>query len=229
MLSWAEMHRRLGLRYDRNFFTHKTDTRTKHRFYWIYLAEALDNRARQAYMIAKKVNKNHSVKATVYNELVKDSTVDIAQCESNPAYLCELLQKMYITGFIKGGSEIYGLLTAIRPFTSRSVTGMGKAYNDDIAPTNKLDPRTKCRYAMNGLYVKKAMAKAVIAQWIPQRHIVSEVRERNPYAQAKWNRYSFITFHAFCDELEQVQPFTGGFDGIGHNGLKNFTIDCQNV
>jgi hypothetical protein len=202
LISWAELHRRMGLKYDKQFFTHNLIQEKKQKFYWIYLAESQTNKARQAYMVAKQVNKNHSVKATVYNELVKDSSVDIALCESNPQYLCDKLQSLYKDGFINGGSEIYETLVRIRPFTSRSSTGMGKEYHGDITHTGKLEQHVKSRYSVLGAYIKQRMSSALVSQNVGVRTLESEARQRNPYCFVKWNKHNFTTFHAFCDEIE---------------------------
>jgi hypothetical protein len=202
LISWAELHRRLGLKYDKQFFTHNLIQEKKQKFYWIYLAEAQTNKARQAYCVSKKINKNHSVKATVYNELVKDENVDIALCESNPQYLCERLQSLYKDGFVNGGSNIYDTLVLIRPFTSRSSTGMGKEYHGDTTHTGKLEPHVKSRYSVLGAYIKQRMSSTLVSQNVGERTLESEARQRNPYCFVKWNKYNFTTFHAFCDEIE---------------------------
>jgi hypothetical protein len=206
--SWGDIHHMLGLPYKKEFFSHTTTTDRKQRFYWVYLAEAMDNKARQAYSVIKKVTKNHAVKAEVYNAIKQDGRIDTERCESDAAYFLQSLQGLYKSGFVHGGSKSYETLTLIRPFTTRSATGMGKAYNEDFTPTGKLGPQEKARYSMLGTYIKKAMARAMVAESVPISTLESDARERNPHCRVMWNKWNHTTFHAFCDDIRPLEART---------------------
>lgn len=206
--SWGDIHHLLGLNYKKDFFTHTITTDRKQRFYWVYLAEAMDNKARQAYSVIKKVTKNHAVKAEIVNAIKQDGRIDTGRCESDAAYFLQSLQGLYQSGFVHGGSDSYEILTAVRPFTTRSATGMGKAYNDDATPTRKLGATEKARYSMLGTYIKQAMARAMVAECVPIDTLESDGRARNPHCRVMWNKWNHTTFHAFCDDIRPLGPRT---------------------
>jgi hypothetical protein len=204
--SWHNVHELLEITYDKKFFTSppKKENET-HTHYWIYLAEIVNNKDRQDYMIIKKLNKNHNVKADLLAAL-KQQGVDINKCEST-TYLLNQLQQLYIKSFVVG-SNIHELLCAIRPDNNRSCVGMGKAWQPEIVSRlNRTSAKNEYdRLAMLASYVKKKMKTQGVAIIQRPGTIESELRQRNSECHVMYNKHNKTTFQALCDDITVAQP-----------------------
>jgi hypothetical protein len=207
--SWHTIHERLEITYDRVFFAmpNKIKEDDKRTFYWIYLAEIEYNKSRQAYMIHKKLNKNHEVKTAVYTELKKQNT-DLAMCDKSPGHLLIQLQSLYINSFVFG-SEIHDVLVSIRPDTNRSCIGMGAAWSNDAGQRiKKTDKQLYTKRAMRASYIKSKLVKENIAVIQAVGTIESECRMRNKECHVMYNKANKTTFQAMCDDVIVKQPRT---------------------
>ncbi len=206
--SWHNVHEQLQLPYTKQFFTHpliKENEKEKQPFYWIYLAEIVDNKSRQDYMIIKKLNKNHNVKADLLAALQQQGA-DMQQCSNNPAYLLNQLQALYIQSFVVG-TEIHDLLIAIRPDNNRSCVGMGKAWQSETkSRLNRTTGKNEYdRLAMQASYIKKKMKQQGIAIIQRPGTIESEIRGRNKECHVMYNKHNKTTFQALCDDIAPIQ------------------------
>lgn len=205
--SWFTIHEHLGIAYDKIFFELPNKINNERRtFYWIYLAEIQDNKNRQAYMIIKKLNKNHELKAAIYAEL-KRKGIDIVMCEKSTGHFLIQLQNLYIDSF-RFGSEIHDILVSIRPDTNRSCIGLGKAWtNENHGRINRHDNKLLYdRLSMQASYVKKKMVKQKVAVVQQTGTIESDVRSRNKDCYVMYNKAEKSTFQAFCDDIITRQP-----------------------
>lgn len=206
--SWHNIHEQLSIPYDKQFFEYpaKSNDNEKRTFYWIYLAEIVDNQERQDYMIAKKLNKNHNVKAELFAAM-QQRGVDLQQCEKSPSYLQAQLQALYIDSFVNG-SEIHDLLCVIRPDNNRSCVGMGKAWQSESnARLNRTTGKNEYdRLAMLASYIKKKMKVQGIAIIQRPGTIESDVRGRNKDCYVMYNKRNKTTFQALCDDISVKQP-----------------------
>jgi hypothetical protein len=202
MISWYDLHERLGITYDKQFFIKpKKIENEKTSFYWIYLAEIQHNKNSQAYMICKKLNKNLEVKTALYVELQKQG-VSIERCDKEPAFFVEQLNQLYIKSF-RFGSAIHDLLVHIRPDTNRSCIGLGKAWHGDTGNIlkKKENPKEFNRYASQGTYVKRKMSAEKIAVVQSIGTIESDCRMHNSKSYVIYRKETKTTFQAFCDDI----------------------------
>ncbi len=203
MISWHELHSRLGLAYDKKFFELPEKIKDEKRLYhWVYLAEIENNRQQQSAAIVRKLNKNHETKNKLMNELQRRGR-DVEYCSRNTAYLLDCLSDLYKDGF-KFGSEIQFILNDIRPFTDRSCRGLGKAWHMDLP--HVIDRKEQIRVSMLASYVKKCMQQQQIGHVHKNTTIESLERTRNINCWVMWNRWNKSTFHAFCDTVQARQP-----------------------
>lgn len=211
LVAWKRLHHLLGMNFIPEWFVKppKLDNeKTTH--YWVYSAEIHANKESQTYMVCRKVAKNHAVEAEFYNEL-KGAGADIERCESDGQYLCAQLLKLYVNGFVNGGSASYELLRDIRPDTNRGILRLGIVYNDqdgDIEP-RKLSEADRLRYSMRGAYVKRMLVKEKLATVQQGGTVQSECRQRNKHCTVKYNKGetaaakkygAFTTFTRLCDD-----------------------------
>lgn len=205
--SWATIHERLFITYDRQFFAmpEKLNDDDKRTFYWIYLAEIEYNKGRQAYMIQKKLNKNHEVKTALYIEL-KRRGADLAMCDKSPGHLLVQLQNLYIDSFVYG-SEIHDVLVSIRPDTNRSCIGMGAAWSENAGQRiSRTDKQLFSKRAVRASYIKKQLVKQNVAIIQHVGTIESECRMRNKECQVMYNKANKTTFQAMCDDVIVRMP-----------------------
>jgi len=201
LVAWKKLHHLVGMGYKQEFYTKPQKIATeKTTHYWIYGAEIAENKAKQAYSVNKKIEENHEVKADMYNAL-RQSGADIQRCESDSAYLCNQLLKLYINGFIYGGSAIYPLLTEIRPDTNRSVVRLGMVYNDCLGELRKLSEQERLRYAMRGAYVKRQLVAQQLGKVQKGGKMESLCRQRNKHCKVLYKRSTNSTSQYICDDI----------------------------
>lgn len=167
---------------------------------WIFAAEINDNQKRQAFVIDKKLNKNPDYYLSVIAAMLQ-SGADATRIKE-PGYIITWMQIMYREGFIKG-SEIYHLLTEIRPDTNRGVKGISASW--------------QCKHPQTVSYWKKKMKQSGIID-ISKLMLKSEVRQRNKSCHVIWldtkniranypGRRAKDTMLCLCDQISILKPW----------------------
>lgn len=169
-------------------------------FQWIAAAEIKDNQERQGFMINKKLKENPDYYLSVIGAMLQ-AGADATRLKE-PGYILTWMQIMYRDGFIKG-SEIYHLLTEIRPDTNRGVKGIAAAW--------------ECKHPQTISYWKKILKKSGIID-IDKLMIQSETRQRNKSCHVIWldtkniranypGRRAKNTMLCLCDQITVLQPW----------------------
>lgn len=198
--SWQQMDKILSIDTTEKFTIQFNANDNAKLFQWIAATEIKDNQKRQAFVINKKLKENPDYLLSVIGAMLR-AGADATRIKE-PGYILTWLQIMYRDGFIKG-SEIWNLLTEIRPDTNRGVKGIAAAWD--------------CRHPQTISYWKKMLQKAGIID-IEKLMLQSEIRQRNKNCHVIWldtkniranypGRRAKNTMLCLCDQLTILQPW----------------------